>query len=106
MYLFYLYIYLVDNKKLFKYAIDYLSKYDSSKKNLADVLKRKVFKLKIQKRHTSKNLIFIVFPCKFQKGFLSIIRSLGKSMPIQFFVFGNKEVKLQHEAKKKIGSAQ
>ena len=37
----------MDEKKLLKYAIDYLSKYDSSKKNLLDVLKRKIFRLKV-----------------------------------------------------------
>ena len=36
----------MDEKKLLKYAVDYLSKYDSSKKNLADVLKRKIYRLK------------------------------------------------------------
>ena len=37
----------MDEKKLLKYAVDYLSKYDSSKKNLLDILKRKIFRLKI-----------------------------------------------------------
>jgi len=37
----------VDKKKLLKYAIDYLSKYDSSKSNLVNVLKRKILRLKI-----------------------------------------------------------
>ena len=37
----------MDEKKLIKYAIDYLSKYDSSKNNLVNVLKRKIFKLNI-----------------------------------------------------------
>ena len=36
----------MNEKKLLKYAVFYLSKYDSSKKNLEDVLKRKIFKLK------------------------------------------------------------
>ena len=36
----------MDEKKLLKYAVDYLSKYDSSKKNLVDVLKRKIYRLK------------------------------------------------------------
>ena len=39
----------MNEEKLLKYAIDYLSKYDSTKKNLLDVLKRKIFKLKITK---------------------------------------------------------
>ncbi len=42
-----MYISLVDKKKLLKYAIDYLSKYDSSKSNLVNVLKRKILRLKI-----------------------------------------------------------
>ena len=37
----------MDKKKLLKYAIDYLSKYDSSKSNLINVLKRKILRLKI-----------------------------------------------------------
>ena len=37
----------MDEKKLLKYAIDYLSKYDSSKKNLVNILKRKIFRLNI-----------------------------------------------------------
>ena len=37
----------MDEKKLIKYAVDYLSKYDSSKNNLVNVLKRKIFRLNI-----------------------------------------------------------
>ena len=37
----------MDEKKLVRIAIDYLSKYDSSKKNLFHVLKRKVLRLKL-----------------------------------------------------------
>ncbi len=37
----------MDEKKLLKYAVDYLSKYDSSKKNLLNVLKRKIYKLNL-----------------------------------------------------------
>ena len=37
----------MNEKILLKYAIDYLSKYDSSKNNLIDVLKRKIFRLNI-----------------------------------------------------------
>ena len=37
----------MDEKKLLKYAVDYLSKYDSSKKNLLNVIKRKIFRLQI-----------------------------------------------------------
>ena len=36
----------MDEKKLLKYAVDYLSKYDSSKNNLVSVLKRKILRLK------------------------------------------------------------
>ena len=36
----------MDEKKLLKYSVDYLSKFDTSKKNLKDILKRKIFKLK------------------------------------------------------------
>ena len=36
----------MDEKKLLKYAVDYLSKYDSSKINLVNVLKRKILRLK------------------------------------------------------------
>ncbi len=34
-------------EKLLKYAVEYLSKYDSSKNNLINVLKRKIFRLKV-----------------------------------------------------------
>ena len=37
----------MNEKKLLKYAIDYLSKYDSSKNNLENVLKRKILRLNI-----------------------------------------------------------
>ena len=36
----------MDEKKLLKYAVDYLSKYDSSKINLVNILKRKILRLK------------------------------------------------------------
>ena len=49
-----MYIDLVDEKKLLKYAVDYLSKYDSSKKNLSNVLKRKIFRLNIKGYEKSK----------------------------------------------------
>ncbi len=35
----------MDEKKLLKYAVDYLSKYDSSKINLVNILKRKILRL-------------------------------------------------------------
>ena len=44
----------MDEKKLLKYAVDYLSKYDSSKKNLVDVLKRKIYRLKITSNEKNK----------------------------------------------------
>ena len=44
----------MDEKKLLKYAIDYLSKYDSSKRNLINLLKRKIFRLKITNFEKSK----------------------------------------------------
>ncbi len=43
-----------DSNQLFKYAVDYLSKYSSSKKNLERVLKNKIFKLKIDKKDKYK----------------------------------------------------
>ena len=36
----------MDEKKLLKYAVDYLSKYDSTKINFVNVLKRKILRLK------------------------------------------------------------
>ena len=49
---------------LMKYAIDYLSKYSSSKKNLERILKRKISRMKIEKReklilHNSINQIML-----------------------------------------------
>ena len=46
----------MNEKKLLKYAVDYLSKYDSSKRNLLDVLKRKIFRLNLNK--VEKNILF------------------------------------------------
>ena len=40
----------MDEKKLLKFAVDYLSKYDSSKNNLANVIKRKIFRLNISRK--------------------------------------------------------
>tara|TARA_Y100000768_G_scaffold385068_1_gene370364 strand:+ start:929 stop:1399 length:471 start_codon:yes stop_codon:yes gene_type:complete len=54
----------VDDKKLLKYAVDYLSKYDSSKKNLTYVLKKKILRLQITNLEKAKlidtidNIIF------------------------------------------------
>ena len=49
----------MDKKKLLKYAIDYLSKYDSSKKNLEDILKRKIFRSKISGLDKNKCLDYL-----------------------------------------------
>ncbi len=49
----------MDKKKLLKYAVDYLSKYDSSKKNLEDILKRKIFRLKISGLDKNKCLDYL-----------------------------------------------
>ena len=46
----------MDEKKLLKYSVDYLSKFDTSKKNLQDVLKRKIFKLK--NNSSEKKILF------------------------------------------------
>ena len=46
----------MDEKKLLKYSVDYLSKFDTSKKNLIDVLKRKIFKLK--NNSSEKKILF------------------------------------------------
>ncbi len=37
----------MDEKKLLKYAVDYLSKYDSSKNNLINIINRKIYRLRI-----------------------------------------------------------
>ena len=49
----------MDKKKLLKYAVDYLSKYDSSKNNLVNVLKRKILRLNIT-NFEKKKLIDII----------------------------------------------
>ena len=49
----------MDEKKLLKYAIDYLSKYDSSKSNLISVLKRKILRLNVT-NFEKKKLIDII----------------------------------------------
>jgi len=49
----------VDEKKLLKYAVDYLSKYDSSKNNLVNVLKRKILRLNVT-NFEKKKLIDII----------------------------------------------
>lgn len=46
----------MDEKKLLKYSVDYLSKFDTSKKNLKNVLKRKIFKLK--NNSSEKKILF------------------------------------------------
>ena len=49
----------MNEKKLLKYAVDYLSKYDSSKNNLVSVLKRKILRLNV-KTFEKKKLIDII----------------------------------------------
>ena len=49
----------MDEKKLLKYAVYYLSKYDSSKNNLVNVLKRKILRLNIT-NFEKKKLIDII----------------------------------------------
>ena len=49
----------MNEKYLLKYAIDYLSKYDSSKNNLINILKRKIYKFKICKEDKNKLLFHI-----------------------------------------------
>ena len=49
----------MDDKKLLKYAVDYLSKYDSSKNNLVSVLKRKILRLNVT-NFEKKKLIDII----------------------------------------------
>ena len=41
---------MTDSTKLMNYAIDYLSKYNSSKENLIRILKTKIYRLKIEKK--------------------------------------------------------
>ena len=41
---------MTDSTKLMNYAIDYLSKYNSSKENLIRILKAKIYRLKIEKK--------------------------------------------------------
>ena len=49
----------MEEKKLLKYAVDYLSKYDSSKNNLVSVLKRKILRLNVT-NFEKKKLIDII----------------------------------------------
>ena len=49
----------MDEKKLLKYAVDYLSKYDSSKNNLVNVLKRKILRLNVTNFEKKKLIDFI-----------------------------------------------
>ena len=53
----------MDEKKLTKYAVHYLSKYDSSKKNLSDILKKKILKANLsgyEKSRLAKSIKDIV----------------------------------------------
>ncbi len=49
----------MDEKKLLKYSVDYLSKYDSSKQNLMNVLVRKIFRLQLTESEKSELLKFV-----------------------------------------------
>jgi len=49
----------VDEKRLLKYAVDYLSKYDSSKINLVNILKRKILRLQVT-NYEKRKLINII----------------------------------------------
>ena len=49
----------MNEENLLKYAVHYLSKYDSSKKNLSDILKKKVFRLNITDFEKNKLINFI-----------------------------------------------
>ena len=42
---------MTDTEKLLRYAIDYLSKYNSSKKNLENILKKRIMRMKIEKKY-------------------------------------------------------
>ena len=42
---------MTDTEKLLKYAIDYLSKYNSSKKNLENILKKRIMRMKLEKKY-------------------------------------------------------
>ncbi len=49
----------MDEKKLLKYAVDYLSKYDSSRNNLVNVLKRKILRLNVTDSEKKKLIVII-----------------------------------------------
>ena len=84
IYLFYLYIDLVNDQKLIKYAVDYLSKYDSSKKNLTAVLKRKIFRSELSGFEKSKLI----------KNIETIILKLEKNHLIDDSRFTNSKISL------------
>ena len=44
----------MNENKLLKYAVEYLSKYDSSKKHLKEILRKKIFRLNITGLEKSK----------------------------------------------------
>ncbi len=86
----------MDEKKLLKYSVDYLGKYDSSKRNLSDVLKRKIFRLKIsgfEKKDLINKIENIIF--KLEKNnlindnryCLSKISTLSRSGKSENFIF-------------------
>ena len=86
----------MDQKKLIKYAIDYLSKYDSSKKNLLNVLRRKIFRLSITGIEKKKlideleNILFELEKNKFiddKRYTQSKISSLSRSGKSKNYIF-------------------
>ena len=86
----------MDEKKLLKYAVDYLSKYDSSKNNLVNVLKRKVLRLNTtnyEKRKLINNIESIILKLEKNKFIdddrysLTKILSLSNSGRSKNFIF-------------------
>ncbi len=85
----------MDDKKLLKYAVDYLSKYDSSKKNLTYVLKKKILRLQITNLEKAKlidtidNIIFKLEKNNFiddNKFSMSKIISLSKTGKSEIYI--------------------
>ena len=105
----------MDEKKILKYAIDYLSKYDSSKKNLFNVLKRKILRsdiINIEKAKLIDNLDNLILKLENNKfvddnkySFLKILllSRLGKSKMYIFNYLIKKGVNkfdIEHNLKK------
>ncbi len=86
----------MNEKKLLKYAIDYLSKYDSSKNNLLNILKSKIFRLEIngieknKLLNTLNNIIIKLEKNKFiddNRYSLSKITSLSRAGKSKKYIF-------------------